>query len=175
MPLSPIWDAVKGHFFDPAILERVVAMSRAEVQVEGWFKGELIWLFTKLEKHGSVKSWDRESPTGIGRGKVDFRVELVNTASIIEIKAAFCGRQRGQVWKLKQYVVVPDIKRLVPIHADNRYIVFFAYPAPDRVEWCAVVDQINAKVPGIYVNIARCDQSPEGELSIGWLHVSARV
>lgn len=151
MPLSPIWDAVKNHFFDPATLSRVDAMRRAEVQVEGWFKGELIWLFTKLEEDRAVGSWTRESLTGNGLEKVDFKVEFADTTSAIEIKAALCGRQKGQMWRLRQYVNVTDIKRLVAIQADHRYLVFFAYPAPEQSDWFAVVSGIGAKVPGIDV------------------------
>ncbi len=176
MPLSPILDAVKDHFFAPACLSRVVAITQAEVQVEGWFKAELIWLFGELEKGGAVNlSWTRESPTGRGGEKVDFKVELANTVAVIEIKAALCGPQKGQKWKLRDYVCAEDISRLVGTQAASRYLLCFAYPAPTRGDWPAVVSKIATKLPGVDVNIVRCDDSPGGELCIGWLEASTQA
>jgi len=41
MPFSPVWDAIAAHFFSSASLSRVIALRRAEVQAEGWFKGPI--------------------------------------------------------------------------------------------------------------------------------------
>src|SRR6266699_3287581 len=84
MPFSPIWDAMTAHFFTSASLSRIAAMNEAECQVEGWWKGEIIWLLGQLKKTGAVKAWDRECRSVNGRQ--DFEIELANTIAGIEVK-----------------------------------------------------------------------------------------
>jgi hypothetical protein len=61
MPIALLWDAIADHFFAPASMSRIVAISAAELQVEGWLKGELIWHSTitilKLAKSGRLPAF----------------------------------------------------------------------------------------------------------------------
>jgi len=76
-------------------------MSEAEVQVESWFKVELICLLGELKKNGAVRSWDRECPTGKGQEKMDFKIDLANTTGAVEVKTAL-GLQKGKIWETKE-------------------------------------------------------------------------
>ena len=65
----------------------------AERQVEGWFKGELIYLFTSLKAN-----WEPEvSIPSLGKKKIDFRLKLDDSPFYAEIRALYHSRQRGQV------------------------------------------------------------------------------
>lgn len=179
MPFSRIWDAVTAHFFSPASLSRVVAMSQAETQVESWWKQELIGLLSQLKNNGMVLSWEREYPTGEGRRKVDFKIDLANASAVVEVKTALCGRQKGRMWKLPAYVMAPnsgyilsDILKLAATQAPNRFLVVFAYAAPPRSDWEAVLSTVRRKASDVAVSLPRVDDSPAGELSIGWLQVA---
>ncbi len=105
MPFSPVWDAVAAYFFTLASLSRVAAMIKAETQVEGWWKMEFIVLLTQLRNDRIIRAWRHESPTGTGRRKADFTIDLASTSTAIELKTALCGLQKGSLWKLPAYVV----------------------------------------------------------------------
>ncbi len=186
MPLSPIWNAVTAHFFTSTSLSRVVGMSRVEKQREGWFTGELIYLLNKLEQDGVVGPWECECPTGIGRCKVDFKINVANTTAAVEVKTALCGFQKGTRWKLPDYVqgkkngfILSDILKLTNLATapkPSRYLLVFAHPAPPTEDWQTMLSSVQGKAsreaPGVLVNLLRVDDSPGRELSIGWLQVA---
>ena len=154
-------------------------MSQAETQVESWWKQELIGLLNQLKNNGLVLSWEREYPTGEGRRKVDFKIDLANTSTVLEVKTALCGLQKGTMWKLPAYVmaansghILSDILKLATIQAPNRLLVVFAYTAPPRSDWEALLSVVHRKASDVVVNLVRVDDSPARELSIGWLQVA---
>jgi hypothetical protein len=154
-------------------------MSQAETQVESWWKQELIGLFSQLKSSGVVQSWDREFATGMGRRKVDFRIDLPTTSAALEVKTALCGYQKGTLWKLPGYVmaansgyILSDILKLATIQVPNRFLVIFAYAAPPKSDWDAVLAAVGKKAPQLSINLPRVDNSAGRELSIGWLQVA---
>ena len=179
LPFSPIWDAVAAHFFSPAALNRVVAMSQAGVQVEGWWKTELILLLSHLEKQGTVKWWNRECRTN--NGQQDFQIAVAGATAAIELKTALCGRQKANTYNLIWYARDPkryfpsDIRKLTAVEASHRYLLVFAYAASSSSEWQETLRELNRHANGASVNLARLDNSPGGELSIGWLEVKRAV
>ena len=188
MPFSPVWEAISAHFFTSASLGRVIALRRAEKQAEGWFKGELIWLFEQLKQSGKVASWKPECEIG-NVPQVDFAIDLTSTTAAVEVKTALCGLlyaqpqpvfKKGSRWNLPDYVtggfILPDILGLASIQIPpHRYLMVFAYPAPASDDWDAMLAKVHEKAGGLSVEIARVDDSPQEELSIGWLKVNSPV
>lgn len=177
-----LWSAVAERFADPSLLLRVQAMARAEVQTEGWWKAELIYLFECLQKSGQIAAWDRECSAGTGRTKVDFEIHEPDMRFVIEVKTAFCGMQKGVAWKLAGYVMGPnsgfimtDILKLAAIKRANRrhqcFELVFAYPGPQTLEWQALVRAISVKAPDVDICLFHLDEIGQGALSIGWLRV----
>ncbi|HEY7329842.1 MAG TPA: hypothetical protein VH592_19565 [Gemmataceae bacterium] len=179
MPFTPIWDAIAAHFFSPTSLSRVVVASQAEIEAEGWWKLELMWLLSQLTTTGTVQSWDRECLNGAGRQKVDFKIGLANTSALIEVKTVLCGPQKGQKWRLKanrKGGLHLDILKLAATQAPHRFLVVFAYAAPPRKDWDGLLSDVREKVrkkdSNVAVDLPRVDNSPAEELSIGWLQVT---
>ncbi len=87
--------------------------------------------------------------------------------------------QRG-LWRLGHSAVDivdhNDISKMLGITATDRYLVVFAYPVRAASEWhelAAKVQQFLVSKKGIHnaISVSRFDDSPGGELSIGWLQV----
>jgi len=142
-----------AHFFTSASLSRIAAMNEAECQVEGWWKGEIIWLLGQLKKTGAVKAWDRECRSVNGRQ--DFEIELANTIAGIEVKTALCGSQKGHTWDLPWYAkdpkrfFPPDIRKLAAIQAPNRYFLVFAHASPPNTDWQVMLNELRRSTSGI--------------------------
>jgi len=178
MPFTPVFDAVKAHFSTSPSITRTVAMTQAATQAESWWKGEIIQLLGQLQTGGVVSSWDREVPTGKGREKVDFRIDVPGVDGLVEVKTALCAVQKGTPWRLPMYVMAPksgyiltDLLKLNGLKAARRYLLVFAYAAPSVNEWQTVVAEAGRKAPGLSVRLARLDTTKGAELSIGWLEV----
>jgi len=179
MLLFLVQDTIKNHFFTQGCLKRVVAFTDAGIQHEGWFNGEIVYLFGGMKKGGSIKSWVRECPSTTA-GKCDFKLELVNATTVVfEMKALQQRDQRGQ-WRLGHSAVDivdhNDITKMLGITATDRYLVVFAYPVRAASEWhelAAKLQQFLVSKKGIHnaISVSRFDDSSGGELSIGWLQV----
>ena len=119
MSLSLVQDTIKNHFFTQDCLERVVAFADAGIQHEGWFNGEIVYLFDCMKKGGSIKSWSRECPSTIA-GKCDFKLELVNATTVVfEMKALQQRDQRG-LWRLEHSAVdIVDRQRHLVMSGDH--------------------------------------------------------
>jgi hypothetical protein len=173
-----LWDAVAAHFFTQALMSRIVAISEAEVQVEGWLKGELIWLFGQLMSRGVIENWRCECRIGErSRKRLDFKIELDCTDAATEVKTAI-RQQKGISYDLRWYAqqangfFPPDIRKLAAYGAANRYLLVFAYPAPPASEWDDALSELGKGVQGAAVSLAKVYDSPQSEISIGWLEVT---
>jgi hypothetical protein len=178
-PLSLVQDTIKNHFFTQNCLRRVVAFTDSGIQHEGWFNGEIVYLFGSMKKGEGIKSWSRECPSTIA-GRCDFKLELVNATTVVfEMKALQQRDQRG-LWRLGHSAVDivdhNDISKMLGIAATDRYLVVFAYPVRAANEWdelATKVQQFLVSKKGIHnaISVSRFDDSPGGELSIGWLQL----
>jgi hypothetical protein len=82
---------IKQHF--DGLQDRLLCFREQEVQVEGWFKGEILFLLTALRRRGMVQNFDRE--TGSNGAKVDLMLRIAETSHWIELKHWLVGVQRG--------------------------------------------------------------------------------
>jgi len=182
MPFSSIQDVqdeIRNHFFTPASLSRAVAFAEAERQREGWFNGELVYLFSLMKKREAIKSWFEYSTPD--RKRRDLKVELADAAVVIEIKAAATFYKGGTVG-IRRWATdcANEVPKFLTLPATNHYVLLFAYRAPQESDWKALVNKTQALVneEALRVSIAMPrppDSTPGGELSIGWLQVSTQV
>jgi hypothetical protein len=82
---------IKTHF--DILDDRLKCFSALGVQVEGWFKGELLFLLSKLKNEGLINAYDREIK--IKRGKIDLSINKNGSHHYIELKHWLCGYQRS--------------------------------------------------------------------------------
>jgi hypothetical protein len=120
--------------------------------LEGWFKAELLCLFTKLgrpfeaEKQFSRPDWKRPR-------RVDFSIVLDGVEHLIEIKACVL-EQRGLKFyfgkdyiphdaaKLRELDSSPDFQR-----GAKKHLLAFIYPSPGVDEWEALLKERQLQSP----------------------------
>lgn len=178
MPLSQVWDSVREHFFREESLERVALMRRCDWRKEGWFQAELMWLLD--QKRGLVSNWqiEIEYPTGNGKKRVDFKIEVAGTSAAVEVKTAICGLStNGTTYKPRDYgkgECACGVQQLSGMPSP-RYLLVFAWnsikenePALTNDAWDEMLQAVRSKtsMPGIsFVRVP--ERTPDGKLSIG--------
>lgn len=168
IPISLIGDAVKDHFFRSEPLKTVEAISPRGLMCEGWFKAELVYLFSEMEKRGTIKSWECECP--VSKGRIDFRLRLLEETVVIEVISAPTQNSNGTPYRLSGYAHTncdEEIPKMLAAQANSHYLLLFAYPAPLANDWNVLATKIDGWCPGYTVNVSRVDETPG--LSIGWL------
>jgi hypothetical protein len=183
MIFSELCQSVTAHFATPESLARVRVMAKAGVQTEGWWKAELMLLLEVLRQRGKVIRWDREVPTGEGRQRLNFLIELRAEELALQIKTALCGPQKGENWRLPAYVgtgtdgwLLSDLlkvsayKLAQPV-MPRGLLAVFAYPAPPSDDWDELLYKLTEKAPQLAISIAHLDEVGQGDLTIGWLEL----
>jgi len=118
MNTEQLFSEIDRHFL--AKLDYIQRFTSSERQIEGWFKGELIYLFTSLQGKGELEGWEPEVLVPrLGKKKVDFRVELDNGFAWLELKSLYHGQLREPrtwgagrshlQWPLRDGVLSPAI------------------------------------------------------------------
>jgi hypothetical protein len=109
------------HHFD-SLLDRLLCFKQQEVQVEGWFKGELLFLLSRLKDEGLISGFGREAGGAQGRSRVDVSVVLDDVTHWIELKHWLVGVQRGALLDPPFYFgdptavgIVKDVDKLIDL------------------------------------------------------------
>lgn len=123
--------------------EHFVAFSKADARVEGWFKGELLVLLSKLADKGQIDHFqaevNRSSPQDGKRKQVAFVVGLHGEEHLCELKALSISRSKTQR-SLRFYfgssppVMRKDFAKLDSIDGSNKWVLAFVYPSPTPAE-----------------------------------------
>ncbi|HUU63885.1 MAG TPA: hypothetical protein VMX96_08235 [Dehalococcoidia bacterium] len=169
-----LFDFVDQHFL--AKLEYPQLFTEAERQVEGWFKGELIYLFSSLKAN-----WEPEaSIPSLGKKKIDFRLRLDDSPVYAEIKALYHGRQRGQVVDLGIYFykdnvgIWGDVQKLASVAEGHSFCILFIYPRPEIGRWHKTLAAYGQRIAPITLGeVSEILQFPP-ELYIAKLEVSLK-
>ena len=140
MNTEQLFSEIDLHFL--AKLDYIKRFTSSARQIEGWFKSELIYLFTSLQGKGELEGWEPEVLVpGHGKKKVDFRVKLDSGFAWLEIKSLYHGLQRGRPIDLRMYFykdsvgIWGDVRKLASVMEGQGYCVMFIYPRPDVERW----------------------------------------
>ena len=149
MDIIQLFEKIDEYFI--AKRDHIQLFTESERQVEGWFKGELIYLFTSLQT--KIKAWEPEvSVSGLGRKKIDFMVKLDDGVSYLEIKSLYHGKQKGQPINLGIYFykdnigIWGDVQKLASIDEGHGYCILFIYPRPEVTAWSDLLVRYNKKI-----------------------------
>lgn len=160
--------------------EHLGIFANSDCRLEGWFKGELLVLFTRLRKSGVISEFEREAniPSGVPgkRIQVDFRVRIGAETHLCELKALCISQAAGTPRNLNFYFrddhvgIVKDFRKLEAIAGRNKWLIAFVYPAPDRLVWERAVTSLpqglrhwrSTNLPTdpaarLFVSLWRCD------------------
>ena len=111
MNTEQLFMEIDRHFLGK--LEYPKRFTAATSQVDGWFKGELIYLFTSLQQRKGLEEWEVDVLVpGQDKGKakrVDFRVKLDNGFAWLELKSLYWGKHEDN--RLISVSIFPMILR----------------------------------------------------------------
>jgi len=146
---AALFRQIDDYFLTPERLQRVELFSFYARNVEGWFKGELLYLFNSLEKSGRVGPWGSEvRVTADGKQRADFRATLADGPIYLELKTLFHGVQAGQAVDLGIYFprtadgvgITGDVIKLLRATEGNKVLLLFVHPRPSHEKWSAMME-----------------------------------
>lgn len=150
MTHAELFMAIDNLFTTEESLARVRAFCSSQCQIEGWFKGELILLFSNLRRENQIEDWQPEHRSEhIGNGRIDFFLNLEDGPLYLELKTFYHGQQRGANIDLGTcfYFLSADIDKLADIPNGNRYSIVFVTPRPDEQHWSYAFSKFQRKHP----------------------------
>ena len=137
MNTEQLFMEIDRHFLGK--LEYPKRFTAATSQVDGWFKGELIYLFTSLQQRKGLEEWEVDVLVP-GQDKdqakrVDFKVKLDNGFAWLELKSLYGDPQE----------VRGDVLKLASIKEGTGYCILFIYPGPERDQWQEILTKFKEK------------------------------
>ena len=167
---------MKQHF--DTLQDRLACFREQEVQVEGWFKGEMLLLLTNLRKKGIVEGFDREAGPG---GKVDLIVKIAGSRHCIELKHWLVGVQRGARLTPAFYFgdptpvgVLRDVDKLSRFEPeDGKWLLILMTDNPRDDLWQRGLERFHSKFcPRVLLPKSQPEQFPDSYF-LGLLQIEA--
>ena len=167
---SSLITAVDAHFLAPEALARVRLFSRLGRDVEGWFKGELAYVFESLRREGAIGEWRANVPLREdGRQRCDFRIVLSGEPLWLEVKALPQRSSSGGrvdpgffLQKGGPGDVTEDLVKLMRVPDGESLVLLFAYPRPDPAGWSEIMSAYARRITPIsFREESRLDDYPE--------------
>jgi len=132
------------------------------VQLEGWFKGELLLFFSNLKNSKVIDDFDREVKSPVANNKIDFKLELQidNRIEIVwlELKHWLIGYQKGAKYIAQTYFgdptsvgIKPDVEKLMNIKSDSKYMLIAMTANPGKSGCDDGVQKFNDKFPNLKI------------------------
>lgn len=169
---------LKAHFL--RLEDPMRAFARCGVQVEGWFKGELLGALCGLKDRGDIADFDREVRCSSHR--VDLQVKS-SVTHWIELKHWLIGKQNGVEYGPRFYFqdstsvgIRLDVKKLLDLHGEaRRWLLLLLTANPGEKAWQEGVDGFNAKFSPYHLE-PRTDPSQfPASFFLGLLYVGQRA
>lgn len=156
--VGQLFGEIDRHFLVGPKLDYASIFTKSERQVEGWFKGELLYLFTMLQQQGQLSGWDCEvTAPGLGKKRIDFKVVVNNAPFYFELKALYHGWQRGSPIDLGIYFykddvgIWRDVQKLASLNDSQGFCLLFIYPSPNLALWQRILSTYAQKVSPIVI------------------------
>lgn len=138
-----LFAAIDRHFLAPEALARVRYLGRLGRESDGWFKGELAYLFATRVAEGALTDWRANVPIVEGRPqRCDFRLVLDRAPLWLEVKALHQGGGPAGGIDSGFYLqkggpgdITEDLVKLMRIPDGRAAVLLFAYPRPDATAW----------------------------------------
>jgi len=140
---------IKEHF--TACQDRLAAFYKYGVQVEGWFKGELLTCLDRFHSSELIGGFDRE--VKISTNKIDFTIDIKGERNWIELKQWLIGIQQGYRYGPEFYFSDPtsvgitkDVNKLLNLDTNGRLWLWLLLARnPGSQSWKSGLEKFNAK------------------------------
>jgi len=181
LPMDDLFEAIDEYFLSPDRLVKIEAFTHAQRQVEGWFKGELIYLFADLLGAERLSAWEPEAVLTPGdKKKCDFILNVLDSRVFLEVKALYHGKQRAAKFGLDIYMykdtvgIWGDVLKLSSLSSGFGYNLLFIYPRPEPDVWARLIEKYKRRIAPIALEeVSRISDYPR-ELYICKLRVTGR-
>lgn len=134
--------------------EHLSVFAGADCRLEGWFKGELLVLLSRLRSRGVISGFERELNLPLAapgkRFQIDFKIQIGAEEHLCELKALCISQSAGTPRNLKFYFrddhvgLIKDMRKLATLAAPNKWLVAFVYPMPPTEAWAAAIGSVPA-------------------------------
>jgi hypothetical protein len=187
---DPLFAAIDRHFLAPEALARVRHFGRSGRDVEGWFKGELTYLFASLVADGALTDWRANVPITEGRSqRCDFRLVVPARPEVskdersaplwLEVKALpQGGGPSGRVdpgfflQKGGPGDITEDLVKLMRVPDGDTAVLLFAYPRPAADAWAEIMSAYARRIAPIAFKEETSLSDYPPELYIGKLRLT---
>ena len=147
---------LRKHF--DSLQDRLTLFAQQGIQVEGWFKGELLLAFSRLLSNGTIERLDRE--VRFPEGRVDISLARGGRENLVELKHWLVGDQKGYKYDPSFYFpdptsvgILPDVKKLVRISSSGaRWLLILLTARPEADKWAKGIATFNAKFAPLRVS-----------------------
>lgn len=164
-------------------ISHVRAFRRAESQIEGWFKGEMIVLLDAMKREGRVAKFEyaREHVVAGSRRKYDFVIAGDGVSHAVEIKAWLIGKQEGTTYNAYWYFtdtgspLEADAAKLKPWSEGRKFIIAYCYCRPEVDDWRLGVKAFRSAKPDY--SLQALNEPPDGcpeDFFIGVLEIGGK-
>lgn len=134
----------KKHF--TGLRDRLECFYRREVQVEGWLKGEILFLLDRLQQAEKIIGFDREVRSRLGRKTIDIAIDLESGRHWVELKHWLIGRQKGVSWRVPAYItgLEEEFRKYEAVGAKDRgWVLVLCIASPGPEQWNESIKQFN--------------------------------
>lgn len=138
------------HFLTEPKLEYARIFAREHCSVEGWFRGELLYLFSSLKKRDQLPDWKSEESV-LQKQAVDFRVTINQLPVYLELKAIPRKKMAAHFTKDLIYGITSDVLKLAEI--GRGFCLLFIYPSPTLEDWKAQLEKYAQVIEAIDASI----------------------
>lgn len=134
------------------------------VQVEGWFKGEILCFLDDEKVCGRIASFDREVviESSGKKKKVDLKMRIISydvgAEVVIELKHWLIGYQKGTKYNANFYFrdptsvgIRPDIESLSNVSGHDRFMLILCTANPSIEDWMSGVTEFNRKFNPLHI------------------------
>ena len=165
-----VFARIDDYFLAPERLTRVELFSRYARNVEGWFNGELLYLFHAMAAEGLIGEWGSEVRVAPGQQRrFDFKLQVQGGPLFLELKTLFHGIQAGQPVDLGVYFprtddgvgITGDVIKLMRVTEGVKALLLFVHPRPALEKWPLVLESYARRIAPITVReISTIDRYP---------------
>lgn len=140
--INEVFDVLREHLRSRP--DQLACFAKYEFQAEAWLKAEWIRVLDALKTSHRILDLDRE----IKKNKklIDLAVNLDDGRHWIELKHWYLGRQKGQVWRPRDFIfeLEKEFEKFDDVEAGNRgWIAALCTNNPGATAWESALDEFN--------------------------------